>query len=80
MATINPSDILFATITQHGRTITSLQLCGLSTFSDVLKKLRPTINALGLVTLKLRNSTQGWEQQYPLFFKRVTPPVQLTFF
>lgn len=85
MATFNTSDIIFATVTQHGQTILSLQMSGLSSFAELLKKLRNAIiNPIGLVTLKLRNSSQGWAQQHTMILttapKSPTRATQLTLF
>lgn len=65
--TILHDDILFATVSQHGNTILSLRLSGLTSVKDILKRLREAITGyMGMVTLKLRNGTQGWSMQQPL--------------
>lgn len=70
---------------RQGHTIFSIQMSGLTSFTELLRKLRKTIsNPLGLVTLNLRNSSQGWSQQYALIFDTAKPntltPRQLTLF
>lgn len=85
MATINYSDKIFATVMRQGRTIISLQMSGLTSFSELLKNLRRSISKpLGLVTLNLRNSSQGWTQQHTLMFdpstSKTPSTLQLTLF
>ena len=46
---------------QHGRSVATFRLSGLASFSDLVKRVRDTAaGCMGLVTLRLRNSTQGW--------------------
>ncbi len=82
MATLNASDIIFATLTQSGRTIASVRLSGMRTLSDIVRYLRNIyIDAVGLLTLSLRNPSQGWTEQRNIMFG--TPArreVQLTLF
>lgn len=82
MATINSSDILFATLIQRGKTILSVRLSGMTTFSDIIRYLSRTLNGtFGIMTMTLRNGTQGWSQQRNIMFRRPDPvPVQLSLF
>ncbi len=85
MGTINSSDVIFATVMQQGQTIMSMQMSGMSSFSDVMKKIRNTLaKPIGLVTLILRNSSQGWARQSALMLNTrkcaAAPTVQLTLF
>ena len=67
MATITSSDIIFATVMQRGRTIQSLQLSGLNSFAELFQKIRNAIaSSSGLITLQLRNGSQGWSQRRAL--------------
>lgn len=82
MATIQSTDILFATLIQRGRTIASVRLSGITTFSEIIRYLRKVANgAVGMMTVSLRNGTQGWNHQRNIMFSRPMPaPVQLTLF
>lgn len=63
MATINLHDEIYATLTQRGIVVAKIKLQGIRSLSDVLLKLRShASNCMGLVTLKVRNYTQGWSQ------------------
>ncbi|MBQ9077867.1 MAG: hypothetical protein IJY31_08535 [Muribaculaceae bacterium] len=84
--TISHDDILFATVSQHGNTILTLKLSGLTSIKDLLRRLHSTISGcIGLVTLIIRNGSQGWVMQQPLFLgnktqQEASSPVQLTLF
>jgi hypothetical protein len=59
--TINTDDILFATVISHGSTIASLRFSGASSYNDVVKHVKNSLNnTLGLITINLRNRSQGW--------------------
>lgn len=67
MATINSSDIIFATIKQHGRILHTLQFSGVLSFSELMKQILNALSTVkGLVTLNLRNGSQGWSQQHAI--------------
>ena len=58
---LHPTDVLQITIQQCGRTIDTLTLSGLATISDVFRHIRSVASAIsGLLTVTLRNRTQGW--------------------
>lgn len=82
MATFNASDIIFATLTQGGRTIASVRLSGMRTFSDIVRYLRTVYrDAMGLLTLSLRNPSQGWHTERNIMFGApAARPVQLSLF
>lgn len=65
MATINPTDVIFATLTQRGSEIANVKLSGITSVTAILKLLLPTVvkGCVGVVTFTLRNSTQGWSQR-----------------
>lgn len=66
MGTINTNDIIFATVIQHGRQIASFRLSGINSISDIIKSVRGMVARVpGLVTLQLRNGTQGWTHRHP---------------
>jgi hypothetical protein len=80
MATINNTDIIFATVQQQGNTILSMQLSGITSISQIIKQLREKLSdKMGLIKLHIRNRTQGWAQEQALYFQKpATPSVQLT--
>jgi len=82
MVTINTSDIIFATLFQHGRQVVTLRLSGLSSFSDIIRQVRrASAGCIGLVTLHLRNCTQGWSGNRPIMMRGCdVAPVQLSLF
>ena len=67
MATINFSDVIYATIMQRGCVVASVKLSGMTSFAAVLKSLKGAVKgSLGMVTLNLRNSSQGWSSRQAL--------------
>lgn len=58
MATILPSDIIFATIRQRGQILTTLRLSGITSLSEIVSGLKGI--ARGITTIDLRNGSQGW--------------------
>ncbi len=64
MNQINRNDVIFARVTQRGATIYDGRMSGLSSMSDVMAHLRNALGgAVGLMTLNLRNGSQGWAHQ-----------------
>lgn len=62
MATILPSDIIFATIRQRGQILTTLRLSGITSLSEIVSGLKGI--ARGLATIDLRNGSQGWSRRH----------------
>lgn len=61
MKKINPTDTLLATVVCRGMTLCSSRLTGLSSVADVYRALQSIARrGAGIVTLVLRNLTQGW--------------------
>ncbi|MCC8176719.1 MAG: hypothetical protein LIO91_09885 [Bacteroidales bacterium] len=61
MSKISSSDLLFATVTCGGNTLFCGRLSGLASMGEVIRFLRRSLgDAMGLMTLTLRNSSQGW--------------------
>lgn len=61
MGVIHTSDIIYATLSQHGREIAAYRFSGMTTMADLLRQIRnAAAGCIGLVSVKLRNSTQGW--------------------
>lgn len=64
---VNSTDLFFATIIQNGRTLARISMSGMTSLADIFRYISRTIdNARGLVTLQLRNYTQGWNQRRSL--------------
>lgn len=64
MATINSSDIIFATVMQRGTTLASIRISGITSFAEILRHLRNILSGImGMTTIDLRNGTQGWQQR-----------------
>lgn len=64
MPTINSTDIIFATVTRHGDTIFDSRLVGFSSMKQLMAYLRRCLSGtLGLLTLNLRNGSQGWSSR-----------------
>ncbi|MCH5238453.1 MAG: hypothetical protein J1E95_11770 [Muribaculaceae bacterium] len=64
MKKILPTDIIFATVIQRGKTLASVRIVGASTLTDIMNYLGSILKeAMGLVTFKLRNTSQGWNHE-----------------
>ena len=61
-ASLHPTDLLQVTIQSCGKIIKTLTLSGLSSLNEVLRQVMASISstAVGIVTVSLRNRTQGW--------------------
>lgn len=71
MEIINHTDRLFVTVSHGGTNIFSLETSGISTLGEVYKKVKNNANIdAGIVTLSLRNSTQGWIQQHNIVLRK----------
>ena len=70
MATISPSDIVFATVTLRGAIVASLRLSGLNSFDELMTRVRQSLSTLrGLVTLDLRCLNAGWSRRSALLVR-----------
>lgn len=70
MATISPSDTLSISAIRNGMLCLSFTLDGCSSMTDVMRELRHAAgNLTGLITLKLRNITQGWSDRRSLMLR-----------
>lgn len=80
MKTIGKSDIIFATIYQRGRKVASIDISGVVSLNEIMKRLRGFLSrCVGMATLQLRNSSQGWVEQHSIMVK-ATEAVQLSLF
>ncbi|MDE5838494.1 MAG: hypothetical protein K2K52_06955 [Paramuribaculum sp.] len=81
MATIFTTDILYATVIQRGTTIATLTLSGVSSLAEIINRIKSVVkDSIGMLTVNLRNSTQGWRQQRNIILKPRPHAVQLTLF
>lgn len=82
MANLNTSDIVFATVRQHGNTIANIRLSGMSSVSQILNYIKRFFrDTVGLLSVNLRNGTQGWSQTLNIIMRpSVQRPVQLSLF
>ncbi|MDE6265687.1 MAG: hypothetical protein K2M11_11170 [Paramuribaculum sp.] len=81
MATILSTDILYATVSQRGTTIATLTLSGMSSFAEIVKHIRSIIkDTIGMLTLNLRNGTQGWREERNIILKPRPRSIQLSLF
>lgn len=70
MTSINRTDLLQVTAQSCGMVLLSLTMSGASTLTDVFRQVRESApRDAGIVTVKLRNRTQGWTQQHNLVFR-----------
>ncbi len=68
MNTITLNDIIFATATIRGKVAANLRLSGLASMSEVIRAVRGEIGSFsGLMTISLRNMSQGWVQQKSVY-------------
>lgn len=82
MGTINSSDIIYATLSQHGRQFATFRFSGLTSFAEIVRSVRRAVTSRrGMVTLNLRNSSQGWSHNRALILSPAPQtPVQLSLF
>lgn len=70
MATINFSDILFATATKSGRDVAHFRISGIDSINCVIEELHRLAGATcGMIQLTLRNATQGWCHSQALYLR-----------
>lgn len=63
MATIHTTDTLFASATMMGRQVFNFAGSGISSLAELINKVRTAPGVMaGLVTLTVRNTSQGWSQ------------------
>ncbi len=76
MTSIHRTDLIQVTAQSCGAVLLSLTMSGVSTLSDVFRHVRESApRDAGIVTVRLRNRTQGWTQQHNLVFRPSSPPV-----
>lgn len=71
MNSINSTDRLYLTVMTGRKTLASLSVSGVSSLNEVYRRVIESANGQkGIVTLYLRNSTQGWTQQHTMVLNR----------
>ncbi len=69
MKTISCTDVIYATVVKRGTMIASLCLSGIDSLKELLSRIRRALGSdCGLVTLTLRNGSQGWTDRRSLVF------------
>lgn len=62
---------MFATILQHGRTLYTARICGMTSMADIVRYISNNFGSiLGMFTLNLRNGSQGWTSTTNLRLQR----------
>lgn len=70
MAKIHNTDIIFATLVNKGRILSTVCLSGISSIGEVVNILRESVgNDLGLSSVTVRNSTRGWSSTAQLYLR-----------
>ena len=82
MGVIHTSDIIYATLIQHGREIAAYRFSGMTTLDDLMRHIRKAAaGCMGLVNLRLRNCNQGRTLARALMLAPApSVPVQLSLF
>ena len=74
MISIHRTDLLQVTAQSCGIVLLSLTMSGASTHTDVIRQVKESAPCdAGIVTVRLRNRTQGWTQQHNLVLRRSRP-------
>lgn len=64
MANFGTNDIVYARATVMGRELLNARFCGAESMSALLNAIRRQLGAyIGIISLQIRNLTQGWTQQ-----------------
>lgn len=74
MTTIHPTDILLITTRSRGSQ-NAMTVSGISSLTDLFRHVRSSLatDSSALVTLQIRNRTQGWAQQHTIRLKSSAP-------
>ncbi len=69
---INPGDLIFATISYLGRVVANLRLSGITSLDDILRHYRAEGGKMvpGMVTVSIRNYTAGWTGSRSIVMRR----------
>ena len=64
MVTIHTSDKIFAIVSQRGHIISNFTFSGITSVADIIALIGKQIK--GLITITLRNYTQGWQRNHTI--------------
>lgn len=63
MKKIEINDVIFARVTNMGRELLNMRICGVMSMTELLRLVRKEVGPyMGLITISLRNMSQGWTQ------------------
>lgn len=69
MAKIDYTDILYVSVSQQGRSLAQMTISGIRSVKELMQRLRQTLHQYsGLLTIQLRNATQGWSRENQMLF------------
>ncbi len=64
MKTFGSNDIVFARASVMGRELLNVRICGAESMSALISAIRRQLGSyIGMVSLQIRNLTQGWSHQ-----------------
>lgn len=68
--TVSLTDIIYATLTLGGRLIANIRISGVASLSEIYEYVRRAAGAAhGLLTVRLRNSSRGWQHEHSLLMR-----------
>lgn len=71
---INSTDRLYLTVMTGRKTLASLSISGVNSMNEIFRYVLDNARGQkGIVTLYLRNGTQGWVQQHTMVINRQSP-------
>lgn len=70
MAKISITDKLFVTVLDRGNRLLQLSVSGVTSLKELMQQLHELLHQYDgkLLTLQLRNSTQGWSRENQMLF------------
>lgn len=70
MAKISITDKLFVTVLDRGNRLLQLSISGITSVKELMQQLHEMLHQYDgkLLTLQLRNSTQGWSRENQMLF------------
>ena len=76
---ISPSDRVFVSVVQHGRTLFDRLMAGAGSVAEIMDMVQGALkDTVGLVTVNIRNASQGWSRRRTVRFNSrsmMFPPV-----
>jgi hypothetical protein len=79
MATISINDTIMASASLRGTTLATINASGFASEADVMSSLRKKVGtAAGLISVTLRNFSQGWSRQHSLYISRPSLSLRLS--